>query len=767
LLSPAIFDYFHICVTHLTDYLPIMKKYVRFSIKFLALSLLLCGFILQQQSLAQEKSRYSSVKEALSKSGQLSGSNGPRNVTWIDNGNRYSYMQYNSDTESMEIRAYDPATAEDELIFNNKNHTFPNTDSTFEYSSFQWSKDSKYLVFRSNFRPVYRQSGISDYYLYSIENETMELLAEDARTAELSPDGSKIGYERDGDLFVYDLETGKEKQLTDSAEKYFYNGRFGWVYEEEFGLGQAWSWSPDGKHIAFWQTDERHVNIFQMTDYAGQHPKYEKIPYPKVGDENPTVRIGVVNVENGEQQWMDSPEGGYIPRIYWTSKNNKLAIVHLNRAQNHLRLFFNDINSGENRLVMDEKSDAWIDVFDFFAGINHYFFFPKDSKEFFWISDRDGYNHIYRYGYNGELKNQVTDGNWEVTYVHTVDYRNNRIYYTSTEQSPLERHLYSINFNGRNKKKLTQAEGTHKISMGPNGKYYLNRYSNTTTPTQVELWSVMDRQIKVLEDNVSVKEFTESHVYSPKELFSFTTSDGQQLDGSVIKPVDFDPSKKYPLVLNIYGGPGAQGVYNSWASGGWVQYLAQEGYVVVNVNNRGSGGYGAKFEDIVYKQLGKWEANDFAETAKHMAQKSWVDSTRMAIRGHSYGGYMTTYTLFTHPNVFDVGIATAPVTDWRYYDSIYAERYMGLLENNKEGYKQSASLTHAKNLKGHLLVSHATMDENVHVQNTMQLMTELTGNGIEADLQIYPPGAHGVAFNTASYYLLYKSYVDYLNRYFK
>ena len=730
-----------------------MNTYLRFSIKILATGLLLCCFVLQQQSFAQEKKRYSSVKEALSKSSQLSGSNGPSNVSWIDNGNRYSYMQYNSETESMEIRAYDPAAGEDELIFNNKNHTFPESDSTFEYSSFQWSKDSKYLVFQSNFRPVYRRSGISDYYLYSIENETMKLLVEDARTAELSPDGSKIGYERDGDLFVYDLQSQEETQLTSSAEKYFYNGRFGWVYEEEFGLAQAWEWSPNSKYIAYWQTDERHVNIFQMTDYSSQHPKYEKIPYPKVGDENPDVRIGVLNVANGNQRWMETPEDGYIPRIYWTSQNEKLAIVHLNRAQNHLKLFFNDINTGENRLVMEETSEAWIDVFDFFAGINHYFFFPKDSEEFFWISDRDGYNHIYRYGYDGELKNQVTDGDWEVTYVHTVDYRNNRIYYTSTEESPLERHLYSISFSGNNKQKLTEAEGTHDISMGPNGKFYINRYSNTSTPTQVELWSVTDGQLEVLEDNESVNEFTESHVYAPRELFSFTTSDGQELDGYMLKPVDFDSTKKYPILLNIYGGPGAQGVYNEWQSGGWTQYLAQEGYVVVNVNNRGSGG--------------KWEAHDFVETANYMAQKSWVDNTRMAIRGHSYGGYMTTYTMFTHPDVFDVGIATAPVTDWRFYDTIYTERYMGLLENNKEGYEQSAPVTHAKNLKGNLLLSHSTMDENVHVQNTMQLMTELTKNGIKADLQIYPPGAHGVAFNTASYYLLYESYVDYLNRFFK
>jgi dipeptidyl-peptidase-4 len=743
-----------------------MTHSLRNSTQLLTATLLCCLFLWTGQSQAQEQERYSNLKDALFNSG-LQASQGPQDVNWIDNGDRYSYMQRNDETNSMEIRAYNPDSQKDVLIFNNENHTFPNADSTFEYTSFQWSQDSKYLVFQSNFRPVYRRSGISDYYLYSVEDESLQLLANDARTAELSPDGSKIGYERDGDLFVYDIASGEETQLTDSGKEFFYNGRFGWVYEEEFGLAQAWEWSPDSKYIAYWQTDERDVHIFQMTDYEGHHPEYEEIPYPQVGDKNPSVKIGVVNVETTEKQWMDAPEDGYIPRIYWTSEEGQLAIVHLNRPQNHLKLFFSDVSSGNSELIMEEQSDTWIDVFDFFAGINHLFFFPKDSKEFFWISDRDGYSHIYRYNYDGEVENQVTQGDWEVTYVHTVDYENSKIYYNSTEKSPLERHLYSINFDGSGKQKHTTAEGQHNITMGPNGKYYLDRYSNVSTPPQVELWSAQDGKIETLEDNAEVKAFTEDHVYAPKELFTFTTSDGQQLDGYMLKPTDFDSTQSYPLVLNIYGGPGAQGVYNSWASSGWSQYLAQEGYVVANVNNRGSGGYGSEFEKVVYKQLGKWEAHDFVETAKFMGAKSWVDSTHMAIRGHSYGGYMTTYTLFTHPDVFEVGIATAPVTSWDLYDSIYAERYMGLWEDNKDGYKQSASTTHAHKLDSHLLLSHSTMDENVHVQNTMQLMTALTSAGKNIDLRIFPPGAHGVAFNTTSYLLLYQTYVDYLNEHLK
>ncbi|HLR33072.1 MAG TPA: alpha/beta fold hydrolase, partial [Fodinibius sp.] len=348
-----------------------------------------------------------------------------------------------------------------------------------------------------------------------------------------------------------------------------------------------------------------------------------------------------------------------------------------------------------------------------------------------------------------------------------VDYASERIYYTSTEVSPLERHLYSVSFDGDNKTRYTREEGTHRVHMSPSSNYYLDRYSNTSTPMQVELWETTEGKIRTLEENASVTAFTQSHVYSPRELFSFTTSDGLELDGYMIKPVDFDSTESYPLLLNIYGGPSAQGVYNSWESSGWNQYLAQQGYVIVNVNNRGSGGYGRDFEKVVYKQLGKWEAHDYVETVQHMGQKNWVDSARVAIRGHSYGGYMTAYALFTHPEVFKAGIAGAPVTDWRLYDSIYAERYMGLLENNRDGYRESSATTHAGNLEGELLVVHSAMDENVHIQHTMQLMTQLASNGKDADLRIYPPGEHGVAFNSTSFLLLYQTYTKFLNEHLK
>ncbi len=364
--------------------------------------------------------------------------------------------------------------------------------------------------------------------------------------------------------------------------------------------------------------------------------------------------------------------------------------------------------------------------------------------------------------HEGKLLNPVTSGKWEVTYVHHIDPKAKKVYFTSTEASPMERHLFVADLDGKNKRRLTTVAGRHTVNLSPNGQYFIDRYSNVQTPTQIELRDTQGKLIKALETNKSVSDYVASHAYAPKELTSFTTSDGQKIDIFLIKPPGFVPTQKYPVVLDIYGGPGAQSVYNEWATTGWHQWLAQTGYVVVSVNNRGSGGYGRDFEKVVYEQLGKFESLDFAETAKYLAAQPWVDAGRMAIRGHSYGGYTSSYTMLTHPGVFKVSLVGAPVTDWRLYDSIYTERYMGLLPENDAKYTASAVSPYAKNLAGKMFIAHSTMDENVHVRNTFQLMNALEDAGKDADLRIYPPGAHGVSYNPTSYQLLYQQYTTYL-----
>lgn len=711
----------------------------------------------------QAKQRFTNLQQALFSGGQLAGSPGPRSVNWIEGGTKFSFIDGQNT-----IKTLSPKDQKEAVIFDGSQLTFPGTDKPFAYGSFQWSKDSKNILFQANFRPVYRRSGVSDYYVYSVADKSLKLVANDAQTAELAPDGSKVGYERGGNLFVFDFATQKETQLTNDAKAAFYNGRFGWAYEEEFGLAQAWEWSPDSKFIAFWQSDERQVPIYKLTDYKGFDETFDSLPYPRVGDHNPTVRIGVVELANTTKQWMKVELGdGYIPRIYWTSQEGQLALMHLNRKQNQLRLFMANARTGDARQIMEEKSTTWVDVFDFFAGINHLIYFPAGVQEFYWVSDRDGFAHLYRYDYTGKLLNAVTSGQWEVSYVHHIDPKARKVYFTSTEASPLERQLFVADIDGKNKRRLTTIPGKHTVNFSPNGQYFIDRYSNVSTPTQVELRDTKGQLIKALETNKRVMDYTASHNYSPKELSSFKTTDGQQIEISIIKPLDFDPTKKYPVVLDIYGGPGAQSVYNEFATTGWHQWLAQTGYIVVGVNNRGSGGYGREFEKVVYEKLGKYESLDFAETAAYLAKQPWVDANRMAIRGHSYGGYMSSYTMLTHPSVFKVSLVGAPVTDWRLYDSIYTERYMGLLPENEEKYKVSAVSTYAKNLAGKMFIAHSTMDENVHVRNTFQLVNALEDAGKDADLRIYPPGAHGVAYSAGTQLLLFQQYTTYLETYLK
>ena len=728
----------------------------------LGFSAILAGFgaapTVAQQSAGE---RLSSVEESLVASFILRGSEGPASVNWIDGGERFSYTAVNPRTREEEVRRYDPATLDDQLLFQARDLTRPGTSQPLAYESFQWARDSRHLVFQTDFRPLYRNSGVSDFYVYALADKTVRLAADDARTAELSPDGTKLGYERGGDLFVYDMNAAEERRLTTGGSDSIFAGVFDWVYEEEFGQTQAWRWSPDSRRIAFWETDERGVPDVQLTDYEGRHPQFVSIAYPKVGDENPSVRIGVADVTGGETRWLDTGESGdfYVPRIYWTAAQDTLAVMTLNRTQNDLKVFLFDVNTGGRLLLFEEKSDAWIDVYHF-PDVQDYLYFPEGVRELLWISDRDGQQHIYRYDYAGNLLNQVTQGPWVVTRVEGIDTDTKTIYYTSTEPTPLERHLYTIGFDGTGKRRLTQTRGTHSIDLSPSGKFYIDSWSNVQQPVQVELRSTDGQKLATLEENTSTTRWLESHAYSPRELFNFTTSDGVQLDGSMIKPPDFDPTQRYPVLMSIYGGPGSQQVLDAFETNGWHQYLAQNGYIIVGLNNRGSGNYGRDFMEVVYRRLGEWESHDFAELAKYMSTQTYVDQDRIGIQGTSYGGYSAIYSMLRYPELFALGIANSPVTDWRLYDTIYTERYMGLLDDNEAGYDGSSVIPMAGRLEGHLLLVHSAMDENVHPQNTMQLLTALAAAGKDVELRFYPPGAHGAAFDRNSFITMNEVYTN-------
>lgn len=722
--------------------------------------------IAQSNLTAQHKEYYSSVQDAFLSSSLLKGNSGPADVRWIDNGNSYSYTVRNDSTGHKEIRQLFPESLEDKLILDVDGLTFPSSKTRFNYKSFSWAKDSRHIVFQTNFRRIYRYSGISDYYIYSIGQNNLSLLVKDARTAELSPDGKMVGYERDGDMYAYNIKDAGESRLTADASETIYNGRFDWVYEEEFGSARAWKWSPDSRYIAFWQVNENNEPVFQMTDYKDQHSDYVKFRVPLVGDPNAKVKIGVVNVTGGTTKWFETDDE-YIPRIYWTGEQNMLAVITLNRKQNDMKLYFFDVSNGSSRLIFEEKSDTWIDIHNFYEGVTDMISFPDGIKEFFWLSDRDGWQHIYRYDYDGKLINQVTKGRWSVTKIEGINSESKKIFYTSTKISPLERHLYSINFDGSEKHRISRENGKHSFNLSPNTKYYLDKFSNAAIPEQVDLRSIDGESLIKLENNNSVTDFLRYHEYSPTVLFSFKTSDGTKIDGEMIKPFDFDSTKKYPVVFDVYGGPNSQEVYNKFSTDYWKQWLAQQGYIVVDVNNRGNANYGRYFMKVVYQHLGEWESNDYTETLKHLSSVPYVDTSRTAIMGTSYGGYISIYTMLSHPGVFKVAIANSPVTDWLLYDDIYTERYMGLKDENEDGYQKSSNTYLAGHLKGKLLIVHSTMDDNVHVQNTMQLLTALTNAGKDADLRIYPPGRHGAVYSTTSRILMLNVYNEFLNRYLK
>ncbi|HZH40826.1 MAG TPA: DPP IV N-terminal domain-containing protein [Gemmatimonadales bacterium] len=697
----------------------------------------------------------------------MNGGFGPRGLTWIDGGKRYSYIGGTGDAE--EIRAFDPATGKDTLIFAAKGLTFPDSSEPFSYNQFQWTRDSRNLVFQTNFQPIYRRSGIQDFYVYSLADHTLKLAARGARTAELSPDGSMLGLERGGNMYVYDFAAKRETQLTRDASELVYNGHFDWVYEEEFGQAQAWTWSPDSRHVAYWQVDERAEPVVQFSDYQGLHQDWTKIRIPQPGDSNPTVKIGVVDVKSGTQVWLNPGLTGdyYIPRIYWTSRPDTLALLTLNRQQDTLRLFFFDVKTGGKRQVLTLGSRTWIDVYDFYAGVNDLMTFPAGRSEFYWLGDQDGWQHIYRYDYSGRLLNQVTKGKWIVARIEGMDPARGLIYYTSTEVSPLERQLYEVHTDGSGKRRLTTTAGNHHINMSPDTKFYVDRWSSLTTPQQVDLWSTGQKLVKNLENNAPVKTWLASHEFSQPELFSFTTSDSVHLDGMMIKPVPFDAGKKYPVVFDIYGGPGSQQVYNDWSASGWEEWLAEQGYLVIGLNNRPANNYGSAFMKAAYQHLGKYEAHDFAEAARYLATLPYVDSKHVAIIGTSYGGFSTLFTMEMYPDLFPVGVANSAVADWRLYDTIYTERYMGLLGDNQAGYVESSPIEQAAKLTGHLLLVHSMMDDNVHPQNTMQLVSALDEAGHPAPLMMFPKGHHGAAYDLASFLDIQNATFSWLERYLK
>ncbi len=621
------------------------------------------------------------------------------------------------------------------------------------FSAYQFSADERKILLPTETEQIYRHSTRSKYYVYDRDTEKLEVLSEGKqRYATFSPSGSKVAFVRDNNLFVKDFETGAETQVTTDGEKNkIINGATDWVYEEEYAFDKAFFWAPDGNSIAYYRFDEERVPEFSMDIFGkGLYPEQERFKYPKCGEDNAIVTVHIYNTNSKKTVNTNLSGYEYIPRVKWTNDANEVCVFTMNRHQNKLELNIVNATTGESKVIYTESDPAYIDITDNLT-------FLKDNS-FIWTSEVDGYNHIYYFDKNGKQITQVTKGQWDVTNFYGLDEKSNTLYYQSAEESPIQRAVYSIRLNGKRKKKLSEKTGTNAANFSNGFKYYINTHSDANTPPFFSLHEANGKQIRVIKDNEGLKTRMEGYDLSPKEFFKFTTSEGVELNGWMIKPANFDESKQYPVFMFVYGGPGSQTVEDQWGGVNyfWYQMLAQKGYIVASVDNRGTGARGRDFKKITYKELGKYETVDQIEAAKHFASLPYVDGDRIGIQGWSYGGYMSSLCITKGADMFKMAIAVAPVTNWKYYDSIYTERYMQTPQENNDGYENNSPINHVKKLNAPYLLVHGSADDNVHYQNTMEMIEALVQADKQFDLFIYPNKNHGIYGGNTRYHLYTK-----------
>ncbi len=570
--------------------------------------------------------------------------------------------------------------------------------------------------------------------------------------AKLSPDGRSVAFERDYDLYVLEIESRKERRLTSGGSAELRNGALDWVYPEELSLGTAYWWSPDAKSVAYLQFDVATEPLVPHSDLLGIRPVYEPQRYPQAGENNPRVRLGVVSSKGGKTKWMevgDTVREFLIGRVAWTPDSEKLYVIRTTRLQDRLELLAYDADGGGPKVVLEESAPDWVNMQEAPQ-------FLSDGAEFLWLSENqapgtesEGFRHLYLFRADGSDKRALTQGPWEVTTVNGINKEGTKVFFTSSEVSPLERQLYVISLDNRDKRQLSKGAGTHSARMGPQAKYYLDTYSSVDSPPLTTLHignnrSRFGEQIGIYRP--ADRSVLEEYEILPTEFVRFDTAEGVPLDARLIRPANFDPARKYPAVVQVYGGPHAQSVRNAWAGLSMDQVLAHAGFVVWQVDNRGSAGRGHAFESPVNRHLGVVELQDQVKGVEYLISLGFVDPERIGITGWSYGGFMTLNALLNAPATFAAGVAGAPVTDWRNYDTIYTERYMGLptADDNLSGYVETSMVEAAGNLEGDLLVLHNLEDDNVLIQNTVQLINALERADKIFDMTLYTQKTHGV-----------------------
>ena len=658
----------------------------------------------------------------------------------MKNTNQYTVLNFDRSSKSAQIDLYDFATLDKiSTLFDTKNH--PEVTSIDSYS---FDKNEKQILIAANTNSIFRRSFTADYFVYDIASKKVSRFTSNAiQEPTFSADGTKISYVFENNLYVYDQISAASIQITQDGKKnHIINGITDWVYEEEFAFVKAYDWNSAGNKIAYIKFDETEVPEFSMDMYnQGLYPTQEVFKYPKAGEKNAIVSLYIFDLKSGTTKKINlgNYKDFYIPRLKWTNDATILSVQVMNRHQDNLDLHFVDANSGVSKIVLNEKDKAYVDVTDNLT-------FLKDNS-FIWTSEKDGFNHIYHYDKSGKLKKQITSGKWEVTNYYGFDENSGTIYYQSVENGSINRDVYSIKIDGKSKARLSSKIGTNSATFSPNFQYFINTYSSATVaPTYTLNQSKTGTVVKTIVSNEVVEQKLAKYDVAPKEFFELTTEKGHKLNAWMIKPKDFDATKKYPVFMYQYSGPGSQEVANKWNSTNdyWFMMLAQHGYIVACVDGRGTGFKGAAFKKCTQKELGKYEVEDQIDAAKVFGKYNYVDASRIGIFGWSYGGFMASNCLFQGADVFKTAIAVAPVTSWRYYDSIYTERYMQTPQENASGYDNNSPINHVSKLKGNFLLIHGTADDNVHVQNTMKMVGALVQANKQFDWAIYPDKNHGI-----------------------
>jgi dipeptidyl-peptidase 4 len=637
-----------------------------------------------------------------------------------------------------------------------------------DIDDYSFSADEGLVMLSSGKESIYRRSYTADYFVYDRLAKTLKKVSSGGKQsyATFSPDGKQVAFARGNNLFLVNLVTMTEVQITDDGKfNKIINGTTDWVYEEEFSFVVGFFWSPDSKKIAYYKFDEGAVKEYNLQRWKkGQlYPEDYRFKYPKAGEANSGVQAWIYDV--GTRKHVKADVGNetdiYLPRIKWTKDPSVLSVRKLNRLQNLLEIIHVDAATGSSKVILTEKSDSYVDI-EFLDNLTYL----PDGKQFVHASERSRFKHLYLYSVSGTLIKKLTDGNFEVSEFIGFDEKTKAIYYTSTEESPLEQHLYSVSFDGRKKTRLTSLPGKHQINMSGDFQFYIDHHSSAQRPVTATLYRTKGNAVvKILETNDDLAKASDDYGLAQKEFFSFKAEDGALINGFMLKPKDFDPSRQYALLLYQYSGPGSQNVANAWAGSHFYfhQMLAQKGYIVAVIDTRGTGFRGEQFKKLTYKQLGKYELEDIVSAAKYFRGLPYVDDSRLGVWGWSYGGYMSSLAMTKTAGVFKMGIAVSPVTNWRFYDTVYTERYLQTPQMNASGYDDNSPLTYADNLEGNFLLIHGTGDDNVHFQNSIVFQEALINAGKKFETFYYPDKTHSISGGKTRLHL-YSLMMDYISK---